>query len=135
MCGPNLFAFLIAVYVELLVLSSVASRIDAGWVWLWCVLTAITGWRLLRRNFSDASSLQSGGIQLSDARVVIPLGLMMPGFITDLTAMVLICRRSYRRHTVASRPRKSALWVGEPDAQGNIPVQAVRVDKEIKPED
>ena len=135
MCGPNLFAFFIAVYVELLVLSSTASRIDIGWVWLWCVLTAIAGWKLLRRNFSDASSLRAGGVQLSDARLVIPLGLMMPGFITDLTAMVLICHRTYRRHTVASRPRRSDLWVGEPDAQGNIPVQAIRVEQQHEPED
>ena len=135
MCGPNLFAVFIVLYVELLVLSSIASRIDTGWVWLWCVLTAIAGWKLLRRNFLDAKTLQTGAIQFSDARVLIPLGLMMPGLITDLTAVVLICKRGYRRHTVASRRRESTLWVGEPDAQGNIPVQAVRIEQQDKPED
>jgi hypothetical protein len=127
MCGTNFFIAFAVLYAELSLLGSLAARVDSMWLWLWTAATFYLGWRLLKGGIKHQTTQNQGVINPRDRRVLLPVGLMIPGLMTDLAVVLMWLWTSYQRSAVSSRPRDSVLWVGEPDGEGTIPVEGVRV--------
>ncbi len=128
MCGPNFFLAFGVLYAELMLLGSLATRMDSMWLWLWSAGTFYVGWRLLRRGLVNQTSQTQIVINPRDRRILLPVGLMVPGLMTDVAVVLLWLWDTYQRSAVSGRPRTSELWVGEPDGEGTIPVQGVRIE-------
>ena len=128
MCGPNFFLGFGVLYAELMLLGTLATRMDSMWLWLWSAGTFYLGWRLLRRSLTHQMGQARMVIHPRDRRILLPIGLMIPGLMSDLAVVLLWIRNVYQRKAVSDRPRYSELWVGEPDDEGTIPVQGVRVE-------
>jgi hypothetical protein len=127
MCGPNFFLVFAVLYAELSLLGSLASHVDSMWLWLWTGATFYVGWRLLKGALKHQTTQHQGVINPRDRRVLLPVGLMIPGLMTDLAVVFIWIWTTYQRSAVSSRPRDSSLWVGQPDSEGTIPVEGVRV--------
>ena len=127
MCGVNLLLFLGLLSADFVIFGHLSSYIGVGAVWGYNLVTAYVGWILFKRNWRAKRTKSNQGVQV-DQTFRAPFFLMMPGLITDGVAMSLMLRRGLQRRRYTQRNRASSLWVGEPDANGIIDVEAVRID-------
>ena len=128
MCAPNLIAFFLLLYGEMYAFGALSDRIDGFWLVLWCFGTAALGWRLLKTQLILVQQQRVSVPVLGQKHLLPALFLMVPGVITDLTALVLFAKLRWRKERKARRKRHSKLWVGEPGADGVIPVQGIPVE-------
>ena len=134
MCAPNLVAFFLLVYGEFYAFGALSDRVDGVWILAWCVGTAMVGWRFLKGQLVIQHP-QRRPVSIVDQQQLVPaLFLMVPGVLTDLTALVLLTKKRWRKERKARRKRGSSLWVGEQEADGVIPVQGVPIEPRDKRE-
>ena len=127
MCGVNLLLFLGLLSVDFMVFGHLSSQIGAGAVWGYNLATAYIGWILFKRNWRAKRTKLNQVVQV-DQTFRAPFFLMMPGLASDGVALALMLRRGLQRRRYIQRRRASTLWVGEPDADGIIDVEAVRIE-------
>lgn len=126
MCAVNLLLFFTILSSDLFLFGIVGQYIDAVWIWGWNLGTVYFGWQLLKARFR-LQRAQGGSMLRIDRSYRAPLLLMMPGLLSDGWALVDITTAYVRDQRYLRRRRASSLWVGQPDKNGVIKVQAVRI--------
>ena len=127
MCGVNLLLFLSLLSADFVIFGHLGSLLGVGAVWGYNLATADVGWILFKRSWRAKRAKSRQAISL-DQTFRVPFFLIMPGLISDGIALALMLRRGLQRRRYVQRHRASSLWVGEPDANGIIEVEAVRLD-------
>ena len=127
MCGVNLLLLLGLLASDLMIFGHLSGHVGVGAVWGYNLVTAYIGWTLFKRNWRAKRTVSNQVVHM-DQTFRAPILLMMPGLITDGVAVALMLRRGLQRRRYVRRDRASSLWVGEPDVNGIIDVEAVRID-------
>ena len=128
MCAPNLIGFLLFLYLETILFGAISGAVDGFWLLVWCLCTGWLGWRLLKAEFGRQRDRIVTIRMVDKKRLLVPLLLLMPGILTDATALSIAIKRSISSEQRRRRKRASQLWIGEIDADGVIPVEAVVIE-------